>query len=240
MTKTVLFLLLTSLSPLAGAEPRTLLIHQRLPYYSIDADGNIGGLIGGLADDIFRRSGLDYRWQQTSANAQLRRIKADLSPVCAVGWFKNPDREAYARFSAPIYRDLPFVVVARSGDTRVPTHRSIESLLSDQRLTIGTKLGYSYGALIDARIRTLGPRQTSSSQDFRGMLRMLGGKRFDYLFSSAEEAEAVFDEDPQLGKRLVSLRFEDLPPGNQRYILCSRKVDESAIAALNKAIRSPR
>jgi polar amino acid transport system substrate-binding protein len=213
-----------------------LLYHERAPYYVVGADGNVGGLAGDPVGHALRSSGLAYRWVSMAANAQLKAIQEATAPVCALGWFKTPAREEFAKFTSPIYRDRPQVLLLRNGDRRVLRHRTVDEIFSDPGLRLGAKLGYSYGAKIDADIERLKPVQVTTSQDMVGMLRMLAGERFDYFLSSAEEAPIIIAGFPEAGGKIVTHELNDMPQGNERYLLCSRNTPDQLIERFNAAI----
>jgi polar amino acid transport system substrate-binding protein len=227
--------------PMSGlAEPASvdLLYHERAPYYVVGPTGEVGGLVGEPVAKAFRRSSLAYRWVSMAANAQLKTVQEATAPVCAVGWFKTPAREEFAKFTRPVYRDRPQVLLLRNGDRRVLRHLTISELFNDHGLRLGVKLGYSYGVKIDSEIERLKPSQITTSQDMGGMLRMLAGERFDYFLSSAEETPIIIDGIPEAKGKIVIHELQDMPQGSERYLLCSRNTPDTLIERLNAAIGS--
>ncbi len=222
----------------AAADPIQILVHERVPYYVISGPTTVGGLVGKPAAVALADSGVDFEWRKTSANAQLNIIKADKDRVCAVGWFKTAKREAFAKFTRPIYQGKPLVVVARSDNARVLGHQTFGDLLGDRDVKMGSKLGYSYGAYIDAKIAALASRVVTTSQNKDGMIRMLLGRRFDYLLATAEESSLVIEGVGSAAQDLVTVTMSDAPPGNKRYILCSKSVEDVVIDKINAAIES--
>jgi polar amino acid transport system substrate-binding protein len=222
----------------AAADPIQIMVHERVPYYVISGPTTVGGLVGKPAAVVLADSGVDYEWRVTSANAQLNIIKANKDRVCAVGWFKNAAREAFAKFTRPIYQGKPLVVVARSDNARVLGHQTFGDLLGDRAIMMGGKLGYSYGSYVDAKIAALAPRAVTTSQNNDGMIRMLLGRRFDYIFATPEESSLIIEGVGSAAQDLITVTMSDAPPGNKRYILCSKSVEDSVIDKLNAAIES--
>jgi len=77
-----------------------------------------------------------------------------------------------------------------------------------------------------------------TTSDNRGMLQMIELQRADYCFMSEEEA---YDLLRYTGFRLSDYKlvhFSDVPEGNLRYIICSKKVPETTIARIDDAIRA--
>jgi polar amino acid transport system substrate-binding protein len=220
----------------AQATSIDLLFHDRPPHYVVGADGEVGGLVGTPVGQAFRQSGIAYRWVAMAANAQLKMVQETTEAICAVGWFKTPAREEFAKFSKPIYRDRPQIALTRRSDVRVLRHRTIKGLLGDNELRMGAKLGYSYGIKIDAEIERLNPTKIITSQDMVGMLRMMAGGRFDYLLSSAEEAPIMISGVPEADGAIITHELVDMPQGNERYLLCSRNTPDIMIEQFDAVI----
>ncbi|WP_299444508.1 transporter substrate-binding domain-containing protein [uncultured Rhodospira sp.] len=216
--------------------PVTLLVFERSPYYVRTDDGGFGGLVAGPVARAFEAAGVPYVWRAMQPNGHLRTVAADREPVCAVGWFRTETREHLGLFSDPISRDRPQVVLTRVDNSVVMEHTSLEGLLSDSRARLGTKLGYSYGAVIDGMIESVRPPQSTVSQDDQGLVRMVLGRRFDYMITSFEEADALISRFGAAGEDLVALTFEDSPPGNTRHLVCSRSVGRGVMARINAAL----
>ena len=82
----------------------------------------------------------------------------------------------------------------------------------------------------------LAPRLVTTSQSNDGMIRMLLGRRFDYMFATAEESSSVIEGVGTAAQDLVTVTMSDAPPGNKRYILCSKSVEDAVIDRLDAAI----
>lgn len=228
-------IMIAGIGPTA-ADPVQVLVHERAPYYVISVPTSVGGLVGKPAADAFADSGVDYEWRITSANAQLNIVKADKRRACAIGWFKTAEREAFAKFTRPIYQGKPLVVVSRADNAQVLRHQTFSDLLGDRGIKMGGKLGYSYGTYIDTKMAALAPRLVTTSQSNDGMIRMLLGRRFDYMFATAEESSSVIEGVGTAAQDLVTVTMSDAPPGNKRYILCSKSVEDAVIDRLDAAI----
>jgi polar amino acid transport system substrate-binding protein len=221
----------------ASAEDRLKLLYEdRPPYYFTGTDGRIGGLAIDPVKAALAKAGISPDWRVSSAKRQIASIRADREPVCSPGWFKKPEREAFAKFSVPIYRDRPQVVVTRADNALRINHGTLEKLLRDPNLTMGVKLGYSYGQYIDALIERLEPVTMRSSQDVHGLIRMLVGRRFDYMLAAPEEFSSMAARLGIAGEDIVSVTLSDIPDGNDRYLMCSRKVSDEWLARINAAL----
>jgi len=208
--------------------------HERPPYYVGKNNGVVGGIVGERATQALSSAGIPYFFRRIPATRQLKMIERNLRKTCALGWFKNPAREAFAKFSKPIYRDKPMVMLVRRNEPKTADKTSLLQLAESPDLRMGVKLGYSYGAIIDRMIDRLKPHVVIASQDNAGMMRMLLGKRFDYVFVAAEEAPGILE---RVGKAIISVTLSDAPPGNRRYIICTKRVGDDLMGRLNRAIK---
>jgi polar amino acid transport system substrate-binding protein len=223
----------------ASAEPELILYyHERPPYTAKQADGSVHGITADIADNALKAAGIPYRWEDLPSARQLEVIKRNAGPACGVGWFKRPDREAFAKFTAAIYHDRPTIVVARADDQRFAGTPTLDALFANKKLILLTKTGYSYGGEIDAKIAADAPNLRRDPSDNVTMLGMVDRKRVDYMIMAEEEATDLL-ADPALGRTLAVYRLGDAPPGEYRYMMCSQSVPDALIARMNQTIVPP-
>lgn len=220
----------------ASAEPLEILITPRPPYYVLDDQGAVGGIVADRARQAFAKAGLEVTWTVVSFNRQLQLIEDNRSPLCGIGWFKKPEREQFAKFTEHIYQDRALIALSRTRNPAVTGHRDLRALMGDRSLIMGKKLGFSYGAAVDDLIIALEPRSITTDQDNAGMARMLIGRRFDYMILAPEEAEHLLGALGASGQKVTTVELLDLSPQNKRYIMCSQSVRDDIIDALNGAI----
>lgn len=222
-----------------GSDSRMLTVHyhQRRPYYMKDA-GRVHGLCADVVNRAFTNAGIPYRWQETPAKRQLPLLEANRKRECLVGWFKNPSREAYAKFSIPIYRDKPTIALARKDNPRINSGDSLEKIFADHLLKLLRKDGYAYGEFIDRKIAAFNPRQVVTTADNMGMLQMIRSWRADYFFIAEEEAASLVSLSGLPSATFKFISFSHMPEGNRRYILYSRKVEDSIIEKIDDAVRA--
>lgn len=196
------------------------------------------GLCADPAKAAFEKAGVSLHWQKTPAKRQLDILKANTSKDCLLGWFKNPAREEFAKFSLCIYQDKPTIALARSDNAKIVSGISLEGILSNPELMLLRKNGYSYGQFVDTKISELHPKQEITHAENMGMIKMIHSKRADYFFISEEEAKELTTSSglPQADFKFI--RFSNMPNGNKRYLLFSKKVNDEVIEAINVAIRS--
>ena len=216
-----------------------LYYHERAPYSAKQADGSVRGITADIATQIMSVAGIAYRWEELPSARQMEVIKRDGIPGCGLGWFKRPDREAFAKFSAAIYHDLPTIVVARANDARFAGTPNIDALFADQTLTLLTKTGYSYGAELDTKIATQKPNARADASDNRIMLGMVGKARVDYMIMAEEEAKDLLSQADFADAGLAIYHLANPPAGEYRYLMCSKSVPDAVIARINQAITPP-
>jgi uncharacterized protein (TIGR02285 family) len=232
--------LLCILAGAATAEDELILYyHERAPYSSRQADGSVRGITADIAAQILATAGIAYHWEGLPSARQMEVIKRAGAPACGLGWFKRPERETFAKFTAAIYRDLPTIVVARAGDQRFAGTPSIDALFADKSLTLLTKTGYSYGAVIDGKIATQKPKSRADSSDNRTMLGMVRRSRVDYMIMAEEEAKDLLSQPDSAVAGLAIYHLADPPTGEYRYLMCSKSVPDALIARINQAITPP-
>lgn len=214
----------------------TLLYHERSPYSETVTDG-VHGLCADPANAAFQRAGIPYQWQRMPAKRHLETIARNEGKMCAVGWFKNPEREKIAKFTTSIYQDEPTQVLAKADNDRIRNGFTIEQLMSDRRLRLLLKDGYSYGGFIDESILRFTPRIVTTSGDNMGMLRMIHSHRADYFFIAGEEAFDLLRRSGIEKEAFKLVRISDMPQGNRRYILCNQNVEDDVLSRLNAAIQ---
>lgn len=218
-------------------EAITIHYHNRRPFYMRDGD-RVHGLVIDPIARAFGAAGIVHVWRETPAKRQLEIIAAGEERSCAAGWFKTPEREAFARYSLPIYRDKPFVAVVRAADDFFGERPTLEEAFKDTRLNLLVKKGYSYGPLIDQRLQALAPQRIITTADNEDILKMIEHRRADYNLITEEEASDLLASPEVKAENFKIVRFADMPAGGKRYIICSKKVAEEEMAHLNEAIRS--
>ncbi|AGW13533.1 putative ABC transporter substrate-binding protein [Megalodesulfovibrio gigas DSM 1382 = ATCC 19364] len=209
----------------------------RPPYYVEDGDGGVRGL---TADPVLRAAALAHvplRWEVLPPAQHLPHIQANAGPACALGWFKTPEREHLAKFSAEIYRDAPFVGLARQNAQAFADQMTLDQTMSNSSLTLLVKESFSYGEHVDTLIRTHRPRRVSTFEENIAMLHMIQNGQADYMLLAPEEAEHLFTLDAFSRNAFRILHFPDVPPGNSRHLMCTRATPDSLLERLNLGLR---
>lgn len=214
----------------------TLHYHPRPPYVLVQ-EGVLSGLTGSVAVAAFKASGVPFVIKETPATRQLKVVKDNEGPDCAIGWFKNAEREAFAKFTKPIYQDEPQIVLTAADNAKIKASDTIESVLANPGLHLLVKNSYSYGKALDALIEKYQPRRQTVSVENIQMFKMVQAQRADYLFTAPEEAAVTIPMASLRQSQFNLIKLAHMPKGEFRYILCSQQVPDETVARLNAAIR---
>ncbi len=149
--------------PLPSTDVITIHYHERPPYYSSGPLG-VYGICSDPAKLAFKKAGIAFLWERTPASRQLDILKANKSRDCLIGWFKNSEREKFAKYTYYIYQDKPIIALARSDNYNIRSGRTLEEVFQNDKLTLLRKNGYSYGQFIDTKISKLKPLFFSLNQ----------------------------------------------------------------------------
>jgi polar amino acid transport system substrate-binding protein len=210
--------------------------HERRPYY-VTTPNQVHGLIADRVNWVFRDAGINFIWRKAPARRQLEMIRNNEQRACAVGWYKTPEREAFGKFTLPIYLDNPTMAIARADNDQIRSGDPLAQTLSNRRLRLLRKDGYSYGRFIDDAIKEYAPRDMVTTAENLSMIKMIHTHRADYFFISKEEAEDLILCSGLPVKDFSVIGFSDMPCGNKRYLICSPKIEEMTLMQLNRAIK---
>ncbi len=226
----LLLLLLGWVQPLRAATLE-ILYELRPPFIAQEGE-SLRGLVATPLIAALKQSALAYTLTEKPSKRHLHEIRANLAPLCAMGWFKNAEREQFGRYTRAVYTDKPMAVLTRSDQSAVRSKRSIDELLQDSALTLLAKSSYSYGDFIDSALNRYGVQRREVSADNSTMITLIEKKRADYLFISQEEAADLLTDHPQAAHLTVQA-LEGMPAGNARYLICSQQVEPAVIDRLN-------
>jgi polar amino acid transport system substrate-binding protein len=213
----------------------TVHYHERPPYYVTGPLG-VYGLCVDPVKKAFVAAGIPVNWVKTPAARQLELLKFNGADTCIIGWFKNTDRERYAVFSHYIYQDRPAVALARADNPHLVSRRPLAQTLENRAVVLLRKQGYSYGQFIDDMIGRYHPNQKTTTAENIGMLKIIHEGLADYFFISEEEAMDLVETSGLLADDFKLVHFVDVPSGNRRYLLFSKKMDKDIIEKVNAAI----
>lgn len=215
--------------------PITVHYNERPPYL-VPTDEGVTGLTGDPVTNAFEKSGVPYRWQQTPTKRQIYILQQNSGQDCVIAWFKNAERQSFAKFSLPVYQDGPQIGLARADNDKVPKDGKIVDFFLNPQLTLLVKDGYSYGDFLDIRIQNFQPNRIVTTNENDGMLKMIHAGHADYMLIAPEEADGLISASNFSTEDFKKIYFSDIISGEKRYILCSMNVEDAVIEKLNEAI----
>ena len=227
-------LLLLCASPGLAQE---IVVHfnPRPPYHVLSA-GQLSGLTGEPIRRALARAEITYVLQETPAARQLVMARENQGAHCFVGWYKTRERERYARFSQPVYRDQPNIVLFAADNPRTNEITSLKQLLAAPDLVLLSKKSYSYGPELDALLAQIRPVRQAVTVENLQMLKMLHARRADYMFMAPEELEPLLVAAQLARDDFVARRLPDMPQGETRHLMCTRAVDPQLIERFDAAL----
>jgi len=236
----ILFTQLWLASTSTHAEPiSTINLHyyERPPFHYSDGEGKPIGIIVNMTTQVFNKAGIEYSWKVTPANRILALIKSDTGKDCSPGWYKIPEREKYAQFSAPIYFDKPLIGLSRA-DFNVQEGISAREIFHLPNVRLLLKENFSQGTYMDKLLSVVPKERIQKvTAEVPTMVKMLKANRADLIITTEEESEIFISKAGYKMEDFRILRFPDVPAVERRYILCSKSVPASTMKRLNEIIR---
>ena len=142
------------------------------------------------------------------------------------------------KFSLPIYRNQPIVVLTnRKQRKRFGSYTTLKEVFSDPSLIMATIRSFSYGRHIDTLIKGIAPRMHVVPAERKQLPRLIDRGRASYLLTAPEEIEMLLASADVNVADFLSIPMNDVPAGNQRHLMCSRRVSDETIQAINGSIR---
>jgi polar amino acid transport system substrate-binding protein len=220
-----------------ATEPTVTLHYVPRPPYMMAKDDGLVGLTGGPSHEAFKLANVPVRLADTPFARQLRTVRDNTGMDCMIGMFWKAEREAFGRYSKPVYQDQPQVILAASSKAeRFQKHGSVEDVFKDRSLRLLVKLAYSYGAPLDALIDQLQPNRRATPDENLRMLRQIHMGMADYMLIAPEEAAAAIQAAGFQPSDFAQIRYRSMPAGERRHLFCSLKVPEAVMRRLDAAI----
>jgi len=233
---TILTFLLVSVTKAVSPQLQVLYINRR-PYYFCE-NGEARGILVDISRKIFKEAHIRVRYRLSSPSRILWIIRQGPMNVCSIGWFKTPQREKFAKFSLPIYQNRPLVVLTlKRLKPRFKGIHTLQQLFKRKGLRWGRLVSFSYGDMVDSLAKALSPTRVSITGSQILLIRMLFHGRIDYILLSPEEIPFLVKHSGYPAKDLISIPLKDISRGNKRYIMFSRRVSDSLIQRINRAIK---
>jgi polar amino acid transport system substrate-binding protein len=222
----------------SGQTPSLLRViySERPPYAVTQPGGLVTGLTATPTTQALRAAGIPFQWLLLPSARALAVIKEGQGVDCGIGWFRNPERKAFAQFSKPLYQDRPMVALAHV-DVPLRNGDRLADVLASRELIVLVKDKFSYGPYIDALLAQLKPTTTTTSVENAQMLQMIERHRVDLMFAAEEEAEQLLQmAGPRGAQALKVVHFSDVPEGEKRYLMCSKQVPREWLDRIDAAL----
>ena len=225
-------------APAGAASIVKLQIVQRPPYLMMDASGDVSGISVRPTVAAFRKAGIAVAWEAVPALRQLQRLKDNKEKICSVGWYKTKEREQFAKFSHPLSQDAPWAGLANIA-FKPPPNVTVKGLLADSQVTVLLKSGYVYGDYLDQQIAGMKAQHKETTGDMPQLFKMIALGRAQIMFAPRDEIQYYLDNGSISKADTKVIEFSEMPAGYQRYLMCSRLVDDDILARFNAALSAP-
>jgi uncharacterized protein (TIGR02285 family) len=162
-------------------------------------------------------------------------VEANDEAVCAVGLYRNKERQKFAKFSDVILRSLdrPSVILAHK-DFQPDAGLDLLKIMSMPGIKMLRKDGATYGSAIDDLIERSKITVVSTTAEAINMAKMIAAKRADFILTPEGDALNMIKSIGEEGK-LHIVRPLGVPPGPERYLMCSQRVSDELLQRFNKA-----
>jgi ABC-type amino acid transport substrate-binding protein len=220
----------------ALAEPLLMLFREKPPYSYVE-NGVQKGFLLEKTQKILARAKIESKFTIVPPKRLFQEIQDNAFPVCSFGWYKNPEREKYARFSLPIHQDRPQVVLASPKSAKLHRHKTLKSVMADPTLVIAVLDAVSYGPELDAMIAAFPGKIDKALLSVAQVVKKVAAHRADLMFIDQDDYDYLAEINGDVKNAgLVRVVYPDLPAGLKRYILCSHKVSEEVMRKINTGI----
>lgn len=231
--------LLLAASAASATVPVVLHYMEQMPTSGQDAEGRPQGELVERMRRVEQLAGLNLRWQLTPLKRSLQDLRENREAVCALGLYRNAEREAFARFSRPLLAGVPQVLVARREIApRLRQLPGAKAAVQHSELRLLVFDGVSYGEELDAWIaERRGPTLRAVAGPLR-IVEMLSRERADFAIMTARGLEQWRRDGVAGADGLELVAGLTLPPPPARHVACSQRVDESWMRRLDQAIEA--
>lgn len=221
--------------PPLHAQSITVAWRQKPPHQYIENGKEKGALLE-LAKQVFADTQLKVRFVEEPAKRIWNNFSNGIPNYCSFGWYKIPGREALVQFSQSFHKDPPHtLIVGAKALNRVQAHKTLISLLQDPQLSLAIVDGVSYGEMLDGLFKQSKNQIVRSSAAPAIMARMIHADRASFMLIDREDWHYLQATESNLNE-LTQLDMQDMPPGLDRYIICSKDVAPVVMNKINASL----
>lgn len=218
------------------ADPLTVSYMERPPYYYTQ-EMQPAGFLYERTRAILGQAGIEARFVSLNPRQIFYVVQHSIDPHCSIGWFKTSQREIFARFTDPIYRNRPLVALVKSNlKDQVAALQTLRQFFADQDLTLGRIRSFSYGSYVDGLLEKMNPPSHFHAERQAQLLESLEVGDADYVLVAPEEASTLMSENGFRNGQFFIKQLSDVPAGNLRYLMCSQATGSELIERINRAI----
>ena len=231
-----LFLLALS-CPRAYCEDLITVAWRIKPPHQYIVNGVAQGILLERAKQVFSQAQINTQFVEEPAKRIWNNFAVGKKNYCSFGWYRLPERESIVQFSGVFHSDPPHtILVSPAAFKLVSAHHRLTSLLADTNLTLGIVDAVSYGPALDAMIKNTKNRIERSTTLPMNMARMIAANRASFMFIDREDWEYLKDNDEHL-RQTAQLDLPGMPPGLDRYIVCSKDIKAEQMQRINAALQ---
>ena len=195
------------------------------------------GILVERVKKVFSLANIKTQFVEEPTNRIFYNFKNGRKNYCAFGLYYVAERESFAQYSKAFHKDPPqTILVSPAAFNLVSAHTTLKSLLTDENLTLGVVDTSSYGPELDAMIKAGKNKILRSTTRQGNMARMITANRASFMFVDRNDWEYLKKNDEHV-RGAMQIDFPDLPPSQNRYILCSKDMTAAQMQRINKAIQ---
>lgn len=225
----------TLLAVEVSAQHLTVAWRDKPPHQYLE-NGKEKGILLELTHKVFAEAGLSSRFVEEPAKRIWQNFANKTPNYCSFGWYKIAERESLVQFSDVMYRDPPHTLLVASPALEIVTpHKNLKSLLSDTRLTLALVDGVSYGTQLDLLLAASKNKRMHVTTSPPIMIRMINANRASMLFIDREDWAYLRSKETAL-QDVHQVEMDGMPPGLDRYIICSKDVAPEVMVRINHAL----
>jgi polar amino acid transport system substrate-binding protein len=228
---------LAPLSSTAYAEDLVTVAWRVKPPHQYTVGGQPRGVLVERVKKVFSLAKIKTQFVEESTNRIFYNFKNGRKNYCAFGLYHAAERESFAQYSSVFHRDPPqTILVSPEASKLVSAHLTLTSLLADPNLTLGVVDTSSYGPELDAMIKAGKNKILRSTTLQANLARMIAANRASFMFVDRKDWDYLKENDEHV-RGASQIDLPDLPPSQNRYILCSKDITAAQMQGINKAIQ---
>lgn len=226
------------MTPYTGlCEVITVSYLDRPPYYYTKG-GKPRGFLIELSKYIFLDAGIKVVFKEMPPKRIMHELKNRYSLHCSVGWFKKKEREAFAKFSLPIYQNKPIeILTTKKNKPLFKNYTELKQVFLDKGLSMGTISTFSYGVYIDKLMKEFSPNFFGLTVEQSTLPKLISKGRISYMLIAPEECDILIRNAGFRRDKFLSIKMADIPEGNKRYLIFNKNIRDDIIKRVNLSIR---